>query len=133
MSSSYTKPTHNTSSPFSKYNIFSVDPADQVRLTTPAPTPSTPACPECPDCGAGKIKTTEIRLPAGGFHLKASCMKCGRYLKFLPHGPALFHFGRHRGKDVAAVYAEDPGYLEWAVRENVIKGRLRVEAREALQ
>ena len=79
----------------------------------------------CPDCQTNKFNTQRISLPNGGQHIRATCSICGRFIKFLPHTPLGFHFGKHRGESVPEVAAKDPSYLKWCLLENVLKGRLR--------
>jgi len=79
----------------------------------------------CPNCNATEINRQHIPLPRGAYHIKAKCAACGRFIKFLPHEPIAFHFGRYRGKTVAEVASKDRGYLKWCLSENVVKGRLK--------
>jgi len=114
------------------YKIFERDPADKIEPTPP--TPPSPDRLECHECGPGEIKTDEIPLARGGYHLRASCAKCGRYLKFLAHTPPQFFFGRHKGESVASVAKDDPSYLAWCLSNGVIRNnRLRLAVKEAVE
>ncbi|MCZ6626285.1 MAG: hypothetical protein O7B35_18950 [Deltaproteobacteria bacterium] len=70
----------------------------------------------CPHCNSEKIRTQRIPLANGGHHIKASCAACGKFIKFIPHEGLRFHFGKHRGKTVIEVAANDPSYLSGVCR-----------------
>ena len=87
----------------------------------------------CPNCKSEKIRTERIPLANGGHHIKASCASCGRFIKFLPHDSPRFYFGKHCGKTVIEVAANEPSYLEWCLSENFLKnGRLKNAVEEAV-
>ncbi len=80
----------------------------------------------CPDCKSEKIRTERISLPNGGYHIKASCASCDRFIKFIPHDGAKFYFGKHKGFTVTEVSIKDPSYLRWCLSKNIIRNsRLR--------
>ena len=87
----------------------------------------------CPDCKSEEIRTEHIPLANGGYHIKASCAPCGRFIKFLPHESSRFYFGKHRGKTVIEVAANDPSYLEWCLSKDIIRNaRLKGAIEEAV-
>lgn len=84
---------------------------------------------KCKNCNSTEYVTT-----MSGKHLKASCAKCGKYIKFLPQpidwDTREVPIGKYKGqryKDVAHI---DPGYLRWQA-EN-LKGRNQEIAEEAI-
>ncbi len=78
-------------------------------------------------------KVERIDLPNEKFHLKASCPKWGRYLKFLSQGtPAGIHFGKYKGSPVVEVVAKDPEYCRWLIARDWLKPKLRAEIENAL-
>lgn len=80
----------------------------------------------CPDCESDEIRTERIPLANGGHHIKASCISCGRFIKFLPHEEPRFYFGKHAGETVIEVVAKNPSYLKWCLSKNILKnGRLK--------
>lgn len=89
----------------------------------------------CKKCGEilddDKLKKQEVALKQGGFHLKASCPSCNNYIKFLPHSPPKFFFGKYKGKFISEVAKSDPTYLRWLLSEK-IKPRLASDIKEAL-
>jgi len=87
----------------------------------------------CPDCKSEKIRTERISLASGGHHIKASCVPCGRFIKFLPHDSPRFYFGKHRRETVTEVAANDPSYLEWCLSKNIIRNaRLKDAVEDAV-
>ncbi len=84
----------------------------------------------CPDCKSSEIRTEHIPLANGEYHIKASCASCGRFIKFLPHESPCFYFGKHRGKTVIEVAANDPSYLKWCLSENFLRNRRLKDAVE---
>ncbi len=88
--------------------------------------------PPCPRCGGHDIKTERVPLSNGGHHIKASCAVCGRFIKFLPHASAVFHFGKHKGKAISEVATADPEYVRWCLSEGVLRGKLRDAAQQAM-
>jgi len=50
------------------------------------------------------------------------CNGCLCFIKNLPYieGDAVFYFGKHKGIKINKV--QDIGYLEWCVKNNVVKG-----------
>lgn len=80
----------------------------------------------CRHCNSEKFNTQFISLPNRGFHIKASCEACGRFIKFISHDLPRFHFGSYRGLSVVEVASKDPGYLKWCLSKNIIRNaRLR--------
>jgi len=80
----------------------------------------------CHHCNSEKFRTERIPLARGGYHLKATCGSCGRFIKFIPHHGPEFYFGKHRGETVIEVAANDPSYLRWCLSKDIIKnGRLK--------
>ncbi len=80
----------------------------------------------CSHCNSSEIRTQRVPLPNGGFHVKATCAPCGRFIKFLPHDSPRFYFGRYRGLTVVEIAANDPSYLKWCLRKNILReGRLK--------
>ena len=74
-----------------------------------------------------------IDLPQAKFHLKASCPKCGRYLKFQQQGgPVSLFFGKYKGVPVVEVAAKDPEYCRWLAAQSWCKPKLRRELEAAL-
>lgn len=74
-----------------------------------------------------------IDLPGGKFHLKASCPKCGRYLKFLAQdGPKVLHFGKYRDRPLADIAATDPEYLRWLVQQEWLRPKLKRDIEQEL-
>jgi len=86
----------------------------------------------CHSCHATEISKKNIPLANGGYHIKATCTSCGRFLKFLAHDSPRLHFGKHRGETVVAVAQKDPEYLKWCLAENIIRNaRLKMAIGEA--
>ena len=75
----------------------------------------------CGRCGSGEYTTSK-----SGQHLKASCAKCGTYIKFLSQGNEvkIMTFGKF--KDTAISHIFDKNYLEWILRSDKIKDNLRL-------
>jgi len=87
----------------------------------------------CPNCHSTEINRQHIPLPNGDYHIKANCASCGRFIKFLPHEPPRFYFGKHRGETVAEVASKDPSYLQWFLSNSIVKNRrLRAAIKEAM-
>lgn len=42
---------------------------------------------DCPNCGTQAPHLTWQAKAGGGYHLRADCFRCGRYLKFVPQAP----------------------------------------------
>jgi len=86
----------------------------------------------CHSCHTTEISKKYIPLTNGGYHIKAACASCGRFLKFLAHDSPRLPFGRHRGETVVEVAQKDPGYLKWCLSENIIRNaRLKMAMGEA--
>lgn len=77
-------------------------------------------------CGEAWTPAT-ARLSRSGPHWRASCPRCGRYLKFLPQRASDFHlwFGKHKSQRVADVWRTDPAYCEWLLQQPWLTPRLR--------
>ena len=75
--------------------------------------------------------TEKIPLPAGGFHLKASCPICGMYIKFLSHSIPEFHFGKHKGELMADVWETNPEYMQWLLSQEDIRPTLKKQLEES--
>ncbi len=94
----------------------------------------TPLDISCSHCNSSEIRTERIPLPNGGCHIKATCVACGRFIKFLPHDSLRLHFGKHKGKTVAEISVCDRAYLQWCLSKNVLKDkRLRDAVKEAVK
>jgi len=80
-----------------------------------------------------EVTTSEVPLPSGGFHLRASCPDCGRFICFIPHSPVShFYFGKHKSRLIRDVVAEDRAYCEWLLRQEWVRPRLRATLEESL-
>ncbi len=87
----------------------------------------------CPECACEKIRTQRIPLANGGHHIKATCAACGKFIRFIAHEGPRFHFGKHYGKTVGEVAANDPSYLEWCLSKDIIRNaRLRAAVAEVV-
>ena len=76
----------------------------------------------CVSCGESGVP---IIAPAGA-HLKASCAKCGKYIKFISQGgESMLYFGKYRGKTIAEVVKTDPAYLHWLLEQPGIKTKIK--------
>jgi len=75
----------------------------------------------CPHCNSSEIRTQRIPLANSGFHLKAICAACGKFIKFIPHDSPKFYFGRYRGETVIEVIAKDPSYLRWFLAKKILR------------
>ncbi len=75
----------------------------------------------CHHCNSEKFNTQYISLPNRGFHIKATCASCGRFIKFISHDLPRFHFGKYSGQTVVEVTSKDPGYLRWCLSNDIIR------------
>ncbi|MBT9175596.1 MAG: hypothetical protein DDT22_01276 [candidate division WS2 bacterium] len=83
----------------------------------------------CRHCGLCQnlltAKISKHYIPNGGYHIKALCSNCGRFIKNIPYSiPQVLHFGKYKGKPIAVVAKENPAYLRWLCGRN-IKNSLR--------
>lgn len=89
----------------------------------------------CKKCGLiSEPKIEKVSLPSGGFHQKAVCVGCNKFLKFLPHSnsaPTLY-FGKYKGKTVAEIALTDLPYLRWMDSHDIAKGRVKTAIKEVL-
>jgi len=86
----------------------------------------------CHSCHTTEISKKYIPLANGGYHIKATCTSCGRFIRFLAHDSPRLHFGKHRGETVVEVASKDLSYLQWCLREGVVKNaRLKSAVEEA--
>lgn len=73
----------------------------------------------CLKCGNVGHDEKEAVDSLGRKHIKASCSKCGSYIKFLSTGKAFkFYFGKYAGKELKDVPVD---YLSWCI-SNKVKG-----------
>lgn len=87
----------------------------------------------CRKCGLiSKPKIEKVSLPSGGFHQKAVCIGCNKFLKFLPHGVPTLYFGKYKGSTIAEVAKTDPNYLKWLSDKDVKPASLLMAIRGAL-
>lgn len=87
----------------------------------------------CPRCNGKKIKTERIDLPRGGYHLKTTCIPCNKFIKFLSHQKARLPFGRYRGISINEIAVENPSYLRWLLREDILwDGDLKAAVEEVV-
>lgn len=76
----------------------------------------------CKNCGSlrpREIKTELVRYSDRTRQLKASCLLCGGFLRFLPQEIENFTmpFGKHKGLSFDEIYKKDLHYLLWMSRE----------------
>ncbi|MBT9175668.1 MAG: hypothetical protein DDT22_01352 [candidate division WS2 bacterium] len=75
-------------------------------------------CGLCQDTLTTKIK--KHYLPNGGYHLKAFCSNCERFIKNIPYSlPKILHFGKYKSKPIAVVAKENPAYLRWLCSQDI--------------
>lgn len=64
----------------------------------------------------------EARIYPSGQHLRADCLTCGRYIKFInqeiPIEEATMPFGKCKGQKLVDILKNDRPYMEW-LRENL--------------
>ena len=83
----------------------------------------------CQRCG----KEVEAVLTPSGVHMKGSCGECGRYIKFVSQGgPVKLYFGKYRDETIDEIAKKDRGYLEWLVRQEFTKPKIRESILEVL-
>jgi hypothetical protein len=83
---------------------------------------------QCKKCGS----VDNYRTEPSGDHIKAICLKCDSYIKFLsqPNKEFLMPFGKHKGKPLESLKSEeDVKYLNWMLSEmklgNNLKDRIK--------
>jgi len=76
---------------------------------------------QCKSCYS-KEYTTE----KSGQHLKASCAKCGTYIKFLPQNNPIERMPLGKFKDTPIKEVEDKKYLLWVLDKCQVKGSLKL-------
>ncbi len=90
----------------------------------------------CEKCGeiidAVNLKTQQIALKQGGYHLKACCPSCQSFIKFLSHAEPRLFFGKYKGELISEVAKKDAPYLRWLLSENPKSAKLKSDIREAL-
>ena len=90
----------------------------------------------CKKCGeiinADNLKTQQIALKQGGYHLKACCPSCQSFIKFIPHSEPKLYFGKYKGELISEVVKKDAPYLRWLLSENLKPAKLKSDIREAL-
>ncbi len=80
----------------------------------------------CHHCNRDKIRLERMPIARGGYHLRASCALCGRFIKFVPHQGTVLPFGKHKGLTVIEISIMDPTYLKWLVSKDILReGRLK--------
>lgn len=83
----------------------------------------------CQSCGvvrpiAELIQTPQV-ISDGRTQIRGDCPDCGRFVMYVPQSEVpKFHFGKHAGHDADFVLKHDRPYCEWAIKNNVLKGRL---------
>ena len=63
----------------------------------------------------------EYKTEPSGKHLKATCLKCNSYIKFITHTSAKdfeMPFGKYKFEKLSDIAKKDKGYLVW-VLENI--------------
>jgi len=66
-------------------------------------------------------------LARGGYHLRASCTLCSRFIKFIPHQGTILPFGKYKGFAIVEISIKDPSYLKWLLSKDFLyEGRLKV-------
>lgn len=90
-------------------------------------------------CGHCKNEVASVRailekipLAKGGFHLRASCGRCGSFLKFLPHTEPRFFWGKFSGRTIKAVAETDRRYLIFLLGRPWLRPSLRRRIEEVL-
>ncbi|MBT9175543.1 MAG: hypothetical protein DDT22_01223 [candidate division WS2 bacterium] len=78
----------------------------------------------CRHCGlCQNLLTAKIEkhyIPNGGYHIKALCSNCGRFIRNIPHSsPKIIPFGKYKGMLIADVVKENPAYLRWLCGRNI--------------
>lgn len=88
---------------------------------------------KCKKCGCEILTTTEKVFSNGVKHISAMCTSCGKHAGYAPQnlavGDFVVSFGKHNGKTLDQIYAEDPGYILWAARDfksSVLRDKFRV-------
>jgi len=80
----------------------------------------------CKRCGS----VNDFSATPSGPHLKATCNKCGQYIKFLPQQqtkPTLY-FGKYRGREISSMNSEeDLRYLQWLISQPDLKPKLKTD------
>ena len=79
----------------------------------------------CEKCGLINEYTTKKNK----MHLAAYCSGCGSYIKFMPQGEPMLHFGKYKGQNLKISECNDLKYLLW-VHDNV---RLSKRYKEAIE
>lgn len=95
----------------------------------------TEAC--CTSCGAVRLIAELVQyeqvIRDGRTQVRGDCPDCGRFVMYVPQNTVpKFHFGKHAGRDADFVMRNDRPYCEWALRNDVLKGRLLRYVRERL-
>lgn len=85
---------------------------------------------KCKICGSEDDYSTSV----SGQHLKATCNKCGNYIKFLPQGkPAKLYFGKYKDREIRTLVTVDEiNYLHWLLDQE-IKNNLRAAIQDHIQ
>jgi uncharacterized protein (DUF3820 family) len=63
----------------------------------------------------------EYKVEPSGKHIKATCLKCDSYIKFITHTDAAdfqMPFGKYKGETLLSISKKDKGYLLW-ILENI--------------
>jgi len=89
---------------------------------------------KCIRC-AIEFSDNEVIKTESGKHIKASCPKCGNYIKFIqqtePSGDDVMPFGKYKGKTASWITESDPEYALWGA-EN-LKGRYQKAFKKCLK
>jgi hypothetical protein len=86
----------------------------------------------CQHCGlVNDYKTEQQIFSDKTVHVKAICNGCNGYIKYIQTQPAKFYVGKY--KDQLVSTCTDKGYMQWALKSGMAKGRTKAEVEKRIK
>ena len=70
----------------------------------------------CKKCGSVNDYKTELKNSQNVAH----CNGCGKFIKNIPYQKPKMYFGKYKDKFISDI--TDINYLDWVLRQNIVKG-----------